>query len=536
MQIHIGDSYATTWGNTRKTFYGVTGTPTTWFDGVLERVGGSSGMSYVPQYTSRRAVATDVTMQVGAVQVSGPTFDVTATVCLEATGTAKTVRVHIAQVLDYYPASPTYSRNCFMQAATHQDVTLQPGQCQQVTRTLTFNTASWAAPEDIQLIAWAQAPSGSGPAVVHQAAIANWPFILDCNGNGIPDNCDIDCSIPGCDVYPDCGGSIDCNENGTPDECEDGGADDCDGDGISDLCALYLGIAEDCNDNGLPDNCDIAAGTSPDCNENGIPDECDLMPPDVLPMADNCADAPMACPGIAYHGTTVGATSDGSATCGSSTGSPDVWFHYRPFGSGMLTVSLCGSEFDTVLSVHNGCPGTTGNQVACNDNYCGLQSQLTFFAIHMNNYWIRVSGNNGASGAFQLMLTGPACDYHGGDCNGNGIPDECDIADCPPGDPSCADCNGNGIPDGCDIADGTSLDADGDGIPDECVQGTPGDLNCDGLVNSFDIDPFVLALTDPVAYAQAFPLCDYMLADINRDGLVNSFDIDPFVILLTSGG
>ena len=63
----------------------------------------------------------------------------------------------------------------------------------------------------------------------------------------------------------------------------------------------------------------------------------------------------------------------------------------------------------------------------------------------------------------------------------------------------------------------------------------PGDLNCDGAVNTFDIDPFVLALTDPAAYAEQFPGCDYLLADANGDGLVNAFDIDPFVLLLTGG-
>ena len=60
----------------------------------------------------------------------------------------------------------------------------------------------------------------------------------------------------------------------------------------------------------------------------------------------------------------------------------------------------------------------------------------------------------------------------------------------------------------------------------------PGDLNCDGAINAFDIDPFVLALTDPAGYAMAYPDCDHMLADINGDGTVNSFDIDPFVELL----
>jgi len=43
------------------------------------------------------------------------------------------------------------------------------------------------------------------------------------------------------------------------------------------------------------------------------------------------------------------------------------------------------------------------------------------------------------------------------DCNGNGIPDDCE-----------EDCNENGVPDDCDIADGTSEDVNGNGVPDEC--------------------------------------------------------------------
>jgi hypothetical protein len=58
------------------------------------------------------------------------------------------------------------------------------------------------------------------------------------------------------------------------------------------------------------------------------------------------------------------------------------------------------------------------------------------------------------------------------------------------------------------------------------------DLNCDGLVNGYDIDPFVLALTDPAAYAGAYPECDSLLADCNGDGAVNGYDIDPFVDVL----
>ena len=62
--------------------------------------------------------------------------------------------------------------------------------------------------------------------------------------------------------------------------------------------------------------------------------------------------------------------------------------------------------------------------------------------------------------------------YEYADCDGNGIPDEEDIADCGAGDVACADCNANGIPDGCDVSLGLSADEDpvdgGDGVPDEC--------------------------------------------------------------------
>lgn len=62
-----------------------------------------------------------------------------------------------------------------------------------------------------------------------------------------------------------------------------------------------------------------------------------------------------------------------------------------------------------------------------------------------------------------------------------------------------------------------------------------GDLNCDGVINTFDISAFVLALTDPSGYLTAYPTCNRMLADCNLDGMVNAFDIDAFVQLLSGG-
>jgi len=64
----------------------------------------------------------------------------------------------------------------------------------------------------------------------------------------------------------------------------------------------------------------------------------------------------------------------------------------------------------------------------------------------------------------------------------------------------------------------------------------PGDMNCDGVLDLKDINPFVLALSGgESAYYTAYPVCNYYNADISGDGLVDVHDINPFVTLLTSG-
>jgi hypothetical protein len=60
-----------------------------------------------------------------------------------------------------------------------------------------------------------------------------------------------------------------------------------------------------------------------------------------------------------------------------------------------------------------------------------------------------------------------------------------------------------------------------------------GDLNCDGAVNFGDINPFVLALSDPEAWQQQYPNCNILNGDCNGDGLVSFDDINPFVALLS---
>ncbi|MGE0481782.1 MAG: hypothetical protein AB7Q17_15050 [Phycisphaerae bacterium] len=133
---------------------------------------------------------------------------------------------------------------------------------------------------------------------------------------------------------------------------------------------------------------------------------------------DACANATPVTPGT-YNGTTVGSTNDGSAGCGTSSTSPDVWYQYTAAVAGTLAVNTCGSGYDTVVSLHSACPGTSGNQLVCNDDCggspCGgLQSCLSRSLTAGQNVKIRVAGFQGATGAFTLNIgftgSGPAND------------------------------------------------------------------------------------------------------------------------------
>lgn len=64
-----------------------------------------------------------------------------------------------------------------------------------------------------------------------------------------------------------------------------------------------------------------------------------------------------------------------------------------------------------------------------------------------------------------------------------------------------------------------------------------GDMNLDGVVNNQDITAFVLALTDPNAYAVMYPTANLLqVGDINGDLSFDNQDINPFVTLLTGSG
>ncbi len=128
-------------------------------------------------------------------------------------------------------------------------------------------------------------------------------------------------------------------------------------------------------------------------------------------MNNACASATTIGNG-SFAGTTVGATNDGRSTCGAADASLDVWYSYTATCTGVLTVDTCtASSYDTVISVHSACPGTTSNQLTCNDDAqtpsaCAgsLRSYANVNVTAGTNYKIRVTGYNGASGTFTLRV------------------------------------------------------------------------------------------------------------------------------------
>ncbi|MFO0832622.1 MAG: hypothetical protein U0637_12375 [Phycisphaerales bacterium] len=131
-------------------------------------------------------------------------------------------------------------------------------------------------------------------------------------------------------------------------------------------------------------------------------------------VGDTCAN-PLEIPAGDYTGCTTMATpSAGSGTittCGNGGNGQgnDVWFIFQPACDGNAIFDTFGSSFDTVLSVHSGCPTILGGSTSmlCNDDASfaaphNRDSLLTFNFTGGETYYIRVTGYNQASGQFVL--------------------------------------------------------------------------------------------------------------------------------------
>lgn len=110
-----------------------------------------------------------------------------------------------------------------------------------------------------------------------------------------------------------------------------------------------------------------------------------------IPPNDNCEnDTTISFLPYSISSSTECATVS-SVNCG-GVAARDVFYRYTPASCGRVTASLCGSPYDTRLEVRagGGCPGEF--EIGCNDDFCGVQSQVSFDAAQGVTYYFIISG------------------------------------------------------------------------------------------------------------------------------------------------
>lgn len=268
-----------------------------------------------------------------------------------------------------------------------------------------------------------------------------------------------------------------------------GAGPDCNENEILDVLDIQNGVSEDCNNNTIPDECEIdvnsAASGGPffcesdcaqDCNENGIPDSCDICPPDFGSGNDDFT------PSQSTRSVTAGAVIRG-LNAGEITLSParaanilntkhiitaqvtdvegfpleEVLVHFQVLDGGPNAGETGSSLTDAAGTVTFTYTGDGGPGTDLIQAWFLVFEEITVFSNVVEKTW-------------------NICSL---DCNGNGVPDECEqdtdedgvIDDCDlcPNDPGKIEPGACG----CGISD---ADSDGDETPD-CLDECPEDRN-----------------------------------------------------------
>ncbi len=247
-------------------------------------------------------------------------------------------------------------------------------------------------------------------------------------------------------------GAPDCNKNGISDDCEP----DCNGNGIADECDITDGTSADCNGNGVPDECDVADGTSEDCDGDEVPDDCQILyfvevSPPLGPIGDGFPQTYVliAPPEVSPQpGTQVLVSLTASADLGSATEWIDVF----------LNDQLIGTVFQK------------------DGNDCADPPDEAQLVLEGEVYSVLVAGGDAE---FQFV---PSFAVNPELCQDSFITVQVEYQAV-----TEDDCNGNAIPDICDILFGGFPDKNGNWIPDECEDTCLWDLDGSGDVGVKDL-------------------------------------------------
>jgi len=173
-------------------------------------------------------------------------------------------------------------------------------------------------------------------------------------------------------------------------------------------------VLVECNDDAcsLQSAVDIAAqvaGTAYTIRVGGFASSSGLgtltVTDNISPPWDECMGALAVADGMTPFDLGIATTSADPWSCGLNVAN-DLWYSYTAIGDGPASFETCGATFDTVIEAFSGDCGALVSE-ACNDDFCSLQSGVSFNVNRGETYLIRVGGWNGASGTGDLTVAGP---------------------------------------------------------------------------------------------------------------------------------
>ena len=127
------------------------------------------------------------------------------------------------------------------------------------------------------------------------------------------------------------------------------------------------------------------------------------------PTGGDLCIAPLALEmGAAQPFDTSGFTDSGVANSCAFNGlgqSPDIWYSFVQTSAYGATISTCGSSLDTTLEAYKGTDCSALVSVACNDDTCGLQSEISIGGSPGDVFLIRLGGFNGSTGTGTIIAT-----------------------------------------------------------------------------------------------------------------------------------
>jgi hypothetical protein len=129
------------------------------------------------------------------------------------------------------------------------------------------------------------------------------------------------------------------------------------------------------------------------------------MPAAVAAPANDDFDTPMLIEELPFEDTadtTAATTADDDPYCAGQGAT--VWYAFTASADTWVEANTSGSQYDTTLSAYTGSRGDL-TQLACNDDYDGLQSRIVFAVSEGVTYYLMAGAyGDGAGGLLQLAV------------------------------------------------------------------------------------------------------------------------------------